>query len=117
MDHAPRGPPTLELIWINFIHLFFCVSATVCDLMDCAVPTRVFPCSLYAGLFVCIDIACNVFEYQVLARADATQVDFICERMMVPIASCFESARSAVSTGPLSAPAASRERVSRRFPH
>jgi hypothetical protein len=28
----------------------------------------------YAGLFVCIDIAYNVFEHQVLARADATQV-------------------------------------------
>jgi hypothetical protein len=28
----------------------------------------------YAGLFVCIDIAYNVFERQVLARADAAQV-------------------------------------------
>jgi hypothetical protein len=29
---------------------------------------------LYAGLFVCIDIVYNVFERQVLADADATQV-------------------------------------------
>jgi uncharacterized membrane protein len=32
------------------------------------------PVVLYAGLFVCIDIAYNLFEYQVLARADATEV-------------------------------------------
>jgi uncharacterized membrane protein len=28
----------------------------------------------YAGLFVCVDLAYNVFEHHVLARADATQV-------------------------------------------
>ena len=32
------------------------------------------PVVFYAGLFVCIDIAYNVFEHQVLAGADATQV-------------------------------------------
>jgi hypothetical protein len=32
------------------------------------------PVVLYAGLFVCVDIAYNVFEHQVLARADVTQV-------------------------------------------
>jgi uncharacterized membrane protein len=50
------------------------VAFTVCDLMDCADPTRVLPCSVYAALFVCIDIVYNVFEYQVLAHADATQI-------------------------------------------
>jgi hypothetical protein len=28
----------------------------------------------YAGLFVCLDLAYNVFEHHVLAHADATQV-------------------------------------------
>ena len=28
----------------------------------------------YAGLFVCIDIAYNVFEHEILARANAMQV-------------------------------------------
>jgi uncharacterized membrane protein len=32
------------------------------------------PVVFYAGLFVCIDIAYNVFERQVLAGADTTQV-------------------------------------------
>jgi uncharacterized membrane protein len=32
------------------------------------------PVAFYAGLFVCIDIAYNVFERDVLAQADATQV-------------------------------------------
>ena len=35
----------------------------------------------YAGLFVCIDIAYNVFEHEVLARADATQVSARMRRM------------------------------------
>jgi hypothetical protein len=30
--------------------------------------------TLYAGLFVCIDIAYNVFEREVLIRADAAEV-------------------------------------------
>ena len=30
--------------------------------------------AFYAALFVCVDIAYNVFEREVLARADATQV-------------------------------------------
>jgi hypothetical protein len=32
------------------------------------------PVVFYAGLFVCIDIAYNVFEHQVLARADAAEL-------------------------------------------
>ena len=32
------------------------------------------PVVFYAGLFVCIDIAYNVFEREVLARADAMQM-------------------------------------------
>jgi hypothetical protein len=35
----------------------------------------------YAGLFVCIDIAYNVFEREVLAGADATQVPTRARRM------------------------------------
>ena len=39
------------------------------------------PVVFYAGLFVCIDIAFNVFEREVLARADATQVSERLRRM------------------------------------
>ena len=36
---------------------------------------------LYAGLFVCIDLAYNVFEHQVLAHADAARVSDRMRRM------------------------------------
>ena len=39
------------------------------------------PVAFYAGLFVCIDIAYNVFEREVLARADATLVSEPARRM------------------------------------
>src|SRR3954468_9287854 len=53
--------PTLGLIWINFAHLFFV------SLLPFATPwiarTRLAssPVVFYAGLFICIDIAYNVF--------------------------------------------------------
>src|ERR1700755_985299 len=66
------GPPTLRLIWINFVHLFM-VSlvpfATVCVPLTRLVSSAV---AFYAGLFVCIDVAYNAFEHQVLARSDTT---------------------------------------------
>jgi uncharacterized membrane protein len=56
------GSPTLRLMWINFIHLFMVsllpfATAWVAG-TRLASPAVVF----YAGLFVCIDIAYNVFE-------------------------------------------------------
>jgi uncharacterized membrane protein len=39
------------------------------------------PIAFYAGLFVCIDIAYNVFEHHVLAHADAPQVSKPARRM------------------------------------
>ena len=35
---------------------------------------RVIPVAFYARLFVCLDVACNVVERDILARAEATQV-------------------------------------------
>jgi uncharacterized membrane protein len=68
------GPPTLGLIWINFVHLFmvsFLPFAT-----SWAARTRLAPSpvAFYAGVFVCVDVAYNVFERRVLARAPAAQV-------------------------------------------
>ena len=68
------GPPTLGLIWINFAHLF------MVSLLPFATAwvagTRLASSSVvfYAGLFVCVDLAYNVFEHHVLSHADATQV-------------------------------------------
>jgi TMEM175 potassium channel family protein len=75
------GRPTLGLIWINFVHLF------LVSLLPFATAwvarTRLASSSVvfYAGLFVCIDIAYNVFEREVLTRADSTEVSTSMRRM------------------------------------
>jgi len=68
------GPPTLGLIWINFVHLFMVSLLPFATAWIAGTKLASSPVVLYAGLFVCVDIAYNVFEHQVLARADATQV-------------------------------------------
>jgi uncharacterized membrane protein len=74
------GPPTLRLIWVNFVHLFI---VSFLPFATAIARTRLAssPVAFYAGLFVCIDIAYNVFEREVLARADATQVSESTRRM------------------------------------
>jgi len=68
------GRPTLRLIWINFVHLFmvsFLPFATAWVARTRLASSAVV---FYAGLFVCIDVAYNVFEREVLVRVDHTQV-------------------------------------------
>jgi uncharacterized membrane protein len=62
--------PTLGLIWVNFLHLFLVsllpfATAWVAR-TKLASPSVVF----YAGLFVCVDTAYNIFEREVLARVE-----------------------------------------------
>lgn len=40
------GPPTLGLIWINFVHLFMMSLLPFCDRMDCAHPAHLIPCGV-----------------------------------------------------------------------
>lgn len=68
------GPPTLRLIWINFIHLFMVSLLPFATAWIARTRLASSPVAFYAGLFVCIDVAYNVFEREVLARADTTQV-------------------------------------------
>jgi TMEM175 potassium channel family protein len=68
------GPPTLRLIWINFVHLFMVSLLPFATAWIARTRLASSPVVFYAGLFVCVDIAYNVFEHQVLARAHATQV-------------------------------------------
>ena len=68
------GPPTLGLIWVNFVHLFTVSLLPFATAWIARTRLASSPVVFYAALFVCIDIAYNVFEYQVLASADATQV-------------------------------------------
>ena len=68
------GPPTPGLIWINFVHLFLVSLLPFATAWIARTRLASSPVAFYAGLFVCIDIAYNVFEREVLAGADVTQV-------------------------------------------
>ena len=67
------GPPTLRLIWINFVHLFMISLLPFATAWVARTRLASSPVVFYAGLFVCIDIAYNVFERQVFAGAAADQ--------------------------------------------
>jgi uncharacterized membrane protein len=68
------GPPSLRLIWINFAHLFLVSLVPFATAWVAGTKLASPAVAFYAGLFVCIDIAYNVFEREVLALAEATQV-------------------------------------------
>jgi uncharacterized membrane protein len=73
--------PTLGLIWINFAHLFLVSLLPFATAWVARTRLAPAPVAFYAGLFVCIDIAYNVFEREVLAHADPTQVSDHTRRM------------------------------------
>jgi len=81
LPYAVRRSPTLRLIWINFIHLFMVSLLPFATAWIARTRLASSPVAFYAGPFVCIDIAYNVFEREVLARADATQVSEGTRRM------------------------------------
>lgn len=66
--------PTLRLIWINFAHLFLVSFLPFATAWVARTKLASPPVVLYAGLFVCIDIAYNVFERDILAGADAARL-------------------------------------------
>ena len=75
------GPPTLGMIWLNFVHLFMVSLLPFATAWVARTRLASAPVVLYAGLFVCIDVAYNAFEYHVLTRADATRVSAHMRRM------------------------------------
>ena len=75
------GHLTLRLMWINFVHLFMVSLLPFATAWVARTQLASSPVVFYAGLFVCVDIAYNVFEYQVLARADAKQLSARTRRM------------------------------------
>jgi uncharacterized membrane protein len=75
------GPPTLRLIWINFAHLFPVSFLPFATAWIARTRLASAPVAFYAALFVCVDIAYNIFEGEVLARADDTQVSHRARRM------------------------------------
>jgi uncharacterized membrane protein len=75
------GPPTLGLIWINFVHLFLVSLLPFATAWIARTRLASSPVVFYGGLFVCIDIAYNVFEHQVLPRTDGPHVSARTRRM------------------------------------
>jgi uncharacterized membrane protein len=67
------GTATLGLIWINFVHLFMASLLPFATAWVARTRLASSPVVFYAGLFVCIEVAYNVFERDVLAHADAAQ--------------------------------------------
>jgi uncharacterized membrane protein len=65
------GPPTLGLMWINFAHLFLVSLLPFATAWVARTRLGSPPVVFYAGLFVGIDIAYNIFEREVLARASS----------------------------------------------
>ena len=62
--------PSLRLIWINFVHLFAVSLLPFATSWVARSRLASSPVVFYAGLFVCIDIAYNVFERDVLRHAE-----------------------------------------------
>src|SRR5881398_575040 len=67
------GPPALRLIWINFLHLFMVSLLPFATAWVARTRLASRPVAFYAGLFVCIDLAYNLFEREVLIHADSAQ--------------------------------------------
>src|SRR5262245_31157877 len=66
--------PTLGLIWINFVHLFLVSLLPFATAWVARTHLAASTVAFYAALFVCVGLAYRVFERDVLARSDATQV-------------------------------------------
>ena len=68
------GPPTLRLIWINFIHLFLVSLLPFATSWIARTELAPSPVAAYAALFVCIDIAYNIFEREILTHGEGERV-------------------------------------------
>src|SRR5215467_8527263 len=63
------GHPTLRLIWINFVHLFMVSFLPFSTAWIARTRLASSAVVFYAGVFVCVDIAYNIFERAVFATA------------------------------------------------
>src|SRR5512132_2659112 len=77
LPYAVRRYSDAWIDWINFVHLIMVSLLPFATAWVARTRLASSPVAFYAGLFVCIDIAYNVFERVVLAHADATQGDFV----------------------------------------
>ena len=75
------GAPSLGLIWINFLHLFVVSLLPFATAWIARTRLASSPMVFYAVLFVCIDLAYNIFERTVLAAAEPAQVSARMQRI------------------------------------
>lgn len=72
---------SLRLIWINFAHLFLVSLLPFATAWVARTRLAAVPVASYATLFVCIDVAYNVFERDILRGADKARVSERARRM------------------------------------
>jgi uncharacterized membrane protein len=68
------GVPSLRIIWINFAHLFMVSLLPLATSWVAKTKLASTPVVCYAGLFVCLDIAYNVFEAEVLREVSSAHL-------------------------------------------
>src|SRR5881396_678733 len=71
----------IAIIWINHAHLFMVSFLPFATAWVARTQLASAPVAVYAALFVCVDIAYNVFERDVLAQAHARHVSDRARRM------------------------------------
>jgi uncharacterized membrane protein len=98
------GPPSLKLMWINFGHLFLVSILPFATAWIARTKLASSPMMFYAGLFVAIDIAYNLFEHEVLATADGAHVPArmrrIARRRSLTVLAAFTAAMLVASVAP-----------------
>jgi uncharacterized membrane protein len=72
---------TPALIWVNFVHLFFVSLVPFTTAWIARTHLASAPVALYAGIFVCIDLAYRVFERQAFDQADPSELSEHVRRM------------------------------------
>lgn len=75
------GPPAPKLIWINFGHLFLVSLVPFATAWVARSELASSPVAVYAGLFVGIDLAYNVFEREVLTHAESAELTLRARRL------------------------------------
>jgi uncharacterized membrane protein len=86
------GAPTLRLIWMNFAHLLLVSLLPFATAWIARTQLASPPVVFYAGLFVCIDIAYNVFEREVLATLVSEHSRRLARRRSLVVLAIFTTA-------------------------
>ena len=73
--------PTARLIWLNFAHLFLVSLVPFATQWVARTELASAAVTAYAAVFVCVDLAYLIFEREVMAQADCSQVPLRARRL------------------------------------